>query len=166
MKRIILLMGILLFSWAVEAQNVKLPSSGDLKKAEQDVKKEADKSTSQTGIGKLIGQLTGSISDGAFTDAFKKDKSNFISKVNNVKDANGASNALQTLQGGMLPSAMEAGWGKVKDKWIKDAKTANTVKSVAAVTQTLEANIKDSSFKGSWSQARPAWQAALGALAK
>ena len=90
----------------------------------------------------------------------------FISKVNNVSDAAGASSALQSLQGGLLPSAMDAGWGKVKDKWIKDAKTAKTVKSVAGVAGTLESNISGKFFKGNWATARPAWEAALSTLAK
>lgn|GEM_PF-840604 len=166
MKARLFLVCFVLFAFGLQAQNLKVPTSTDLKKTEQSVKTEASKTSSQAGIGSLIGQLTGNISDNSFTDSFKKNKGDFISKVNNVNDAAGASSALQSLQGGLLPSAMDAGWGKVKDKWLKDAKTANTVKSVAGVAGTLESNISGKYFKGSWATARPAWEAALSSLAK
>ncbi len=166
MKTRTLLVFFVLASFLCHAQNIKLPTTTDVKKVEQNVKTEAAKTTDKANIGSLIGQLTSNISDKAFTDSFKKNKGDFISKANNIKDAAGASSALQSLQGGMLPTAMDAGWGAVKTKWVKDAKTANTVKSVASVAGTLESNINQSAFKGTWAQARPAWQAALGALAK
>ncbi len=166
MKTKLLIIASILLGFGVQAQNIQVPTSGDMKKLEQNVKSEAEKTTSQINIGSLIGQLTNNISSEAFTDSFKKNKSAFISKVNNVKDPSGASGALQTLQGGLLPSAMDAGWGSVKDKWVKDAKTASTVKSLAGLAGTLESNISDKYFKGDWAKARPAWQAALGALSK
>ncbi len=166
MKTTMLLFCFVMSACLVQAQNIKVPTSSDVKKVEQSVTSEAAKTTNQVSIGNLIGQLTGNISDNAFTDTFKKNKGDFISKTNNIKDASGASSALQTLQGGLLPTAMDAGWSKVKDKWVKDAKTASTIKGVAGVAGRLESNINDSFFKGTWSQARPAWQAALGALAK
>ena len=166
MKARMLLICFVLFAFGMQAQDIKVPTSTDVKKAEQNVKSEAAKTTNQTSIGSLIGQLTSGISDNAFTDSFKKNKGDFISKVNKVSDAAGASSALQSLQGGLLPSAMDAGWSKVKNKWIKDAKAANTVKSVAGVAGTLESNISGKYFKGSWATARPAWQAALSTLAK
>jgi hypothetical protein len=166
MKTRTLFICFVLAAFLSHAQDLKLPTSNDVKKAEQSVKTEAAKTTSQANIGSLIGQLTGNISDNAFTDKFKKSKGDFITKTNKITDGAGASTALQSLQAGLLPTAMDAGWGKVKDKWVKDAKTANTVKSVAGVAGTLESNINDSFFKGTWAQARPAWQAALGALAK
>ncbi|MCX6280351.1 MAG: hypothetical protein NTU51_00125 [Bacteroidetes bacterium] len=166
MKTTSLLICFVLFAFGIQAQNIKLPTNTDVKKAEQSATTEVGKTTSQANIGNLIGQLTNGISDNAFTDSFKKNKTAFVSKVNNVSDAAGASSALQTLQGGLLPTAMDAGWGKVKDKWVKDAKTANTVKTVAGVAGTLESNISGKYFKGSWATARPAWEAALSALAK
>jgi hypothetical protein len=166
MKTKIFFISFILSAFLSQAQDLKLPTSIDTKKAEQSVKTEAAKTTGQANIGSLIGQLTSNISDNAFTDSFKKNKGDFISKTNNISDAAGASSALQSLQGGLLPTAMDAGWGSVKGKWLKDAKTANTVKSVAGVAGTLESNISDSFFKGTWATARPAWQAALGALAK
>ncbi len=166
MKASVLFVCMILFAFIVNAQDLKLPTSKDVKNAERGVKSEAAKTTGQANIGSLIGQLTSNISDKSLTDSFKKNKGDFINKVSSVNDAAGASSALQTLQGGILPSAMDAGWGKVKDKWVKDAKTANTVKSVAGVAGTLEKNINSSAFKGSWSSARPAWQAALSTLAK
>lgn len=166
MKTKLFLISFILAAFLSQAQDLKLPTSVDTKKAEQSVKAEAAKTTGQANIGSLIGQLTSNISDNAFTDSFKKNKGDFISKTNNISDAAGASSALQSLQGGLLPTAMDAGWGSVKGKWLKDAKTANTVKGVAGVAGTLESNISDSFFKGTWAKARPAWQAALGALAK
>jgi len=166
MKARLLFIFFVLFAFGLQAQNVKIPTSTDVNKATKNATYEAAKATNQASIGSLIGQLTGNISDNAFTKSFKKNKSNFISKVNNVSDAAGASSALQSLQGGLLPSAMDAGWGKVKDKWIKDAKTAKTVKSVAGVAGTLESNISGKFFKGNWATARPAWEAALSTLAK
>ena len=166
MRATMLLIVFVLFAFGMQAQDIKVPTSTDVKKTEQNVKTEAAKTTSQANIGSLIGQLTSNISDNAFNDKFKKNKSDFISKVDKVSDAAGASSAIQSLQGGLLPTAMDAGWGKVKDKWIKDAKTANTVKSVAGVAGTLESNISSKYFKGSWASARPAWEAALSALAK
>jgi len=166
MRAISLLFCFIMSAYVSQAQNIKVPTSSDVKKVEQSVTSEAAKTTNQASIGNLIGQLTSNISDNAFTDSFKKTKGDFISKTNNIKDATGASNALQTLQGGLLPTAMDAGWSKVKDKWVKDAKTANTIKGVAGVAGTLESNINDNFFKGTWAKARPAWQAALGALAK
>jgi hypothetical protein len=166
MKTRLLLISFVMLAMLIQAQNIKLPTSTDVKKAEQGVKTEAAKTTDQASIGSLIGQLAGNISDASLTDSFKKNKSDFITKTNKVTDAAGASSAIQSLEAGLLPSAMDAGWGSVKNKWVKDAKTANTVKSVAGVAGTLEKNISSSSFKGTWAQARPAWQAALGALAK
>ena len=166
MRTSALLICLVFFAFTMNAQDLKLPTSNDVKKAEQNVKTETNKATSQANIGSLIGQLTNNISDKSLTDSFKKNKSAFVNKVNNIKDASGASSALQSLQSGILPSAMDAGWAKVKDKWIKDAKTANTLKSVAGVTSTLESNINSSSFKGNWATARPAWQTALSTLAK
>ena len=166
MKTTSLIIGFILLGFGVRAQNINIPTSGDLKKVEQNLKSETGKTISQANVGSLIGQLTNNISDNALTDSFKKSKGDFISKVNNVKDPSGASSALQTLQGGLLPSAMDAGWGSVKNKWVKDAKTASTVKSVAGLAGTLETNISDKYFKGNWAKARPAWQAALGALSK
>jgi hypothetical protein len=156
----------LLLGLGIQAQNIKLPGSADVKKVEQNVKSETGKVTEQANIGNVISQLTSNISDDALTSTFKKNKSDFISKTNNVKDAAGASSALQTLQGGLLPTAMDAGWGSVKDKWVKDAKTASTVKTVAGLAGTLESNVSDKFFKGSWATARPAWQAALSTLSK
>jgi len=156
---------ILLVS-GIQSQNIKLPGAADVKKAEQSVKSEASKVTNQANIGSAIGQLTGNISDGAFTESFKKNKSDFISKTNSVKDAAGASSALQSLQAGLLPTAMDAGWGSVKNKWVKDAKTATTVKQVASLTSLLESNVSDKYFKGDWAKARPAWQTALNTLSK
>jgi hypothetical protein len=166
MKARMFLVCFVLFAFGMQAQNIKVPTSSDVKKTEQSVKTEASKISSQAGIGSLIGQLTSNISDNAFTDSFKKNKGDFISKVNNVIDASGASSALQSLQGGLLPSAMDAGWGKVKDKWVKNAKTAKTLKSVAGVAGTLESKINGKYFKGGWATARPAWEAALSTLAK
>lgn len=166
MKTKLLIIGFILLGFGIQAQNIKVPTSGDLKRAEQNVKSEAEKATSQVNIGSIIGQLTNNISSEAFIDSFNKNKGSFISKVNDIKDPSGASSALQTLQGGLLPSVMDAGWGSVKDKWVKDAKTANTVKTVAGLASILESNISDKYFKGDWVKARPAWQAALGALSK
>jgi hypothetical protein len=166
MKKFIIFLFAILLITGIHAQNLKVPGSTDVKKAEQSVKNESSKATGTTNIGSLIGQLTSNISDEALTGAFKKNKSDFISKTNNVKDAAGASSALQSLQGGLLPTAMNAGWGSVKDKWVKDAKTANTVKSVAGLAGSLESNINSKFFKGNWAQARPAWQTALNTLSK
>jgi hypothetical protein len=166
MKRIIGFLFTVLLVSCIQAQNIKVPTSTDVKKAEQSAKSETAKVTETANIGSLIGQLTNNISDEALTSSFKKNKGDFISKTNNVKDAAGASSALQTLQGGLLPGAMDAGWGSVKDKWIKDAKTANTVKTVAGLTGTLESNLGDKYFKGTWAKARPAWQTALSTLSK
>jgi len=166
MKKTILFFFAILAASFVQAQTVKVPTKVNSDKAQETLKTEAGKTTDQAGIGSLIGQLTNNISDEAFTDSFKKNKSGFVSNLNNVKDAAGAANALQTLQGGLLPSAMDSGWGKVKDKWLKDTKTASSIKSVAGVTSTLESNINDKYFKGSWVKARPAWQAGLNTLAK
>ncbi len=166
MRTTVSLIFLVLFAFGMQAQNIKVPTTTDVKKAEQSVTTEATKAASQANIGSLIGQLTNGISDNAFTDSFKKNKTDFVSKVGNVSDAAGASSALQTLEGGLLPTAMDAGWGKVKDKWVKDAKTAKTVKSVAGIAGTLESNISPKYFKGNWATARPAWQAALSTLAK
>jgi len=166
MKTTVFFLCFIMFASGMHAQDLKLPTSADVKKAEQSATTEAAKVTSQANIGSLIGQLTNGISDNAFTNAFKKNKSDFVSKTSNIKDAAGASSALQSLQGGMLPSAMDAGWGKVKDKWIKNAKAAKTVKDVAGAAGTLESNISSKYFKGNWATARPAWQAALSTLAK
>ena len=166
MKAAALLISLALFAFGMQAQDLTVPTSKDVKNAEQNVKTEAAKVTDQANIGSLIGQLTNGISDNAFTDSFRKNKSDFVNKVNKVSDAAGASSALQSLQGGMVPAAMDAGWGKVRDKWIKDTKTAKTVKDVAGVAGTLESNISGKYFKGNWATARPAWQAALSALAK
>ncbi len=166
MKTRTFLLCFIMSAFLIQAQTLKVPTTKDVKKAEQSTKTEVAKTTDQASIGSLIGQLTGNISDNSFTDSFKKNKSDFVAKTNTIKDAAGASTALQSLQGGLLPTAMDAGWGSVKGKWLKDAKTANTVKSVAGLTGTLEKNLNPSVFKGSWGQARPAWQAALGALAK
>ena len=154
-----------LFATIMQAQ-IAIPSSADVKKAEQAATTEVSKASSQVNIGSLIGQLTNGISDNSFTDSFKKNKSDFVSKTSKVSDAAGASSALQTLAGGLLPAALDAGWGSVKSKWFKDAKTANTVKSVAGIAGTLESHISPKNFKGDWAAARPAWQAALGALSK
>ncbi|MEI7724133.1 MAG: hypothetical protein WCK09_03465 [Bacteroidota bacterium] len=166
MKKLFLFLLTVLLGYGIQAQNIKLPTSTDVKKAEQSAKSEAGKVTEQANIGSVISQLTSNISDDALTSSFKKNKGDFISKTNNVKDAAGASSALQSLQGGLLPTAMDAGWGSVKDKWVKDAKTASTVKTVAGLAGTLESNISDKYFKGSWASARPAWQAALSTLSK
>ncbi|MEI7983631.1 MAG: hypothetical protein WCI71_18430 [Bacteroidota bacterium] len=166
MKKLSMLICLLLFFTGIKAQDIKLPTTNDIKKAEQTVQTEAAKVTNQANIGQLIGQLTSGISDGAFTDAFKKNKGSFLGKANNIKDAAGASSAIQSLQGGLLPTAMDAGWSKVKTKWIKDAKMAKTVKSVAGVAEQLESNISDKFFKPDWLKARPAWQAALSAISK
>jgi len=164
-KLLVLLIGFTILS-GVYAQNLKIPTSTDVKKAEKDLKSETQKATSQLNIGSLISQLAGGLSDGAFTDSFKKNKSDFITKTNQVTDAGGASSALQSLQGGLASGAMDAGWAKVKDKWLKDAKSAKTVKEVAGLTGTLEGAINDKYFKGDWAKARPAWQTALQTLAK
>ena len=166
MKRLIAIFVTLAVACSLQAQNIKLPASTDVKKAEQSAKAQTGTVTGQANVGSLIGQLSGNISDDALTGALKKDKSEFISKANNAKDPAGASSALQSLEAGLLPAAMDAGWGTVKDKWIKDAKTANTVKSVASLTGTLESHISQKSFKGDWAKARPAWQTALNSLAK
>ena len=166
MKKSIIVLIAVLFGYGIQAQNIKLPTSTDVKKAEQSAKSETSKVTEQASIGNVISQLTSNISDDALTSSFKKNKGDFISKTNNVKDAAGASSALQSLQGGLLPTAMDAGWGSVKDKWVKDAKTATTVKTVAGLAGTLESNVSDKYFKGSWASARPAWQAALSTLSK
>ena len=156
---------MLLFAVFLQAQ-ISIPSSADVKKTQLAATTEVSKASSQANIGSLIGQLTNGISVNSFTDSFKKNKSDFVSKTSKVSDAAGASSALQTLAGGLLPAAMDAGWGAVKSKWFKDAKTANTVKSVAGIAGALESHISPNSFKGDWATARPAWQAALGALAK
>ena len=163
MKKTAVLLFIILLGYGIQAQNLKLPST-DAKKVEQAAKAEAG--AAQASIGNVIGQLTSNISDDAFTDSFKKNKSDFISKTNGVKDAAGASSALQSLEAGLLPTAMDAGWGSVKSKWIKDAKTASTVKTVAGLAGTLESNVSDKYFKGTWATARPAWQTALSTLSK
>jgi hypothetical protein len=166
MKKIIIVLAFVLPGFGIQAQTLKMPTSTDVKKAEQSAKSEASKVTEQANIGSVISQLTSNISDDALTSSFKKNKGDFISKTSNVKDAGGASSALQSLQGGLLPTAMDAGWGSVKDKWVKDAKTASTVKTVAGLAGTLESNISDKYFKGSWATARPAWQTALSTLSK
>ena len=166
MKKVIVILIAVFLVYGVQAQNIKLPATPDVKKVEQSAKTEAVKTTEQANIGSLIGQLTGNISDDALTGAFKKDKGDFINKTGSIKDAAGAASALQTLQGGLLPTAMNTGWGTVKDKWLKDAKTASSVKQVAGLTQTLESNVGSKFFKGSWAKARPAWQTALGTLSK
>ena len=166
MKTKMLLIVFVASAFLAQAQNLKVPTTTDVKKVEQTTKTEVAKTTGQANIGSLIGQLTGNISDNSFTDSFKKNKGDFISKTNKISDPTGASSALQTLEGGLLPSAMDAGWGSVKSKWIKDAKTASTVQTVAGLAGTREKNINTSVFKGSWAQARPGWQAALGALSK
>jgi len=166
MKKLIIGLGAVILCFGLQAQNIKLPGNADVKKAEQTVKSETTKVTEQASIGNVIGQLTSNLSDDAFTESFKKGKGDFVSKTNGVKDAAGASSALQTLEAGLLPGAMDAGWGSVKGKWLKDAKTANTVKTVAGLAGTLESNVNDKYFKGSWATARPTWQAALNTLSK
>jgi uncharacterized protein YidB (DUF937 family) len=163
MKKVFIFVLVTMCCYGVQAQNIKLPST-DTRKVEQAVKTETG--ANQASIGSIIGQLTSNISDEAFTDTFKKGKGDFISKTNGVKDAAGASSALQSLEAGLLPTAMDAGWGSVKNKWIKDAKTANTVKTVAGLAGTLESNLSDKYFKGTWATARPAWQTALSTLSK
>ena len=166
MKRSIILVLAAILVCGIQAQNIKLPATPDVTKAEQNVKGEATKVASQAHIGNLIGQLTSNISDDALTSSFKKGKSDFSSKVNNVNDAAGASSALQKLQAGLLPSAMDKGWNSVKDKWVKDAKTASTVKTVAGLACTLESKVSPKYFKGTWAQSRPVWQTALSTLSK
>lgn len=166
MKKLILITCAILFVSGIQSQNVKLPGTAEVKTAEQSVKSEASKVTNQANIGSAIGQLTSNISDGAFNESFKKNKSDFISKTNSVKDAASASSALQSLQAGLLPTAMDAGWASVKNKWVKDAKTATTVKQVASLISLLESNVSDKYFKGDWAKARPAWQTALNTLSK
>jgi hypothetical protein len=164
-KTIYFIFTVLLIS-NIQAQTVKVPTKANTNAAQTDLNPESALSANQADIGNLIGQLTNNISDEAFTDSFKKNKSGFMSSLNNVKDAAGASNALQTLQGGLLQSAMDSGWGKVKDKWIKDTKGASSIKSVASAASTLESNINDKFFKGNWAKARPAWQAGMNTLSK
>jgi len=166
MKKSILFVFTVLFMCGIQAQTLKIPTKADATKAQENVKTETDKTTGQANIGSLIGQLTNNISDNAFTDTFKKDKTGFINKLAGVKDAAGAASALKTLQGGLLPAAMGAGWGKVKDTWLKDVKAAGSLKSVAGLASTLESNIGANFLKSSWAQARPAWQAGLSALSK
>jgi hypothetical protein len=166
MKQSILFLFAVLFVCGIQAQTLKVPTKADAAKTQESIKTETNKATSQANIGSLIGQLTNNVSDNALTDTFKKDKAGFVNNLSKVNDAEGASKALQTLQGGLLPTAMDAGWAKVKDKWLKDAKTANSVKSVAGLASTLESNISVKNFKSSWAQARPTWQAGLNALSK
>ena len=91
MKKVVSLLILMAMATVVSAQDLKLPTSSDVKKAEQAVKSEAGKATSQANIGSLIGQLAGNISDGALTETFKKNKSDFISKTGKVTDVSGAS---------------------------------------------------------------------------
>ena len=134
MKTFGFLVLIFTISVGLQAQSLKTGTSTDLKKADQTVQTGAATVASQANIGSLIGQLTSNISDDAFTDAFKKDKSDFISKTSKISDAAGAASAIQSLQGGLLPSAMDAGWGAVKSKWLADSKSANTIQQVAGLT--------------------------------
>jgi hypothetical protein len=164
-KQIIFLLSVL-FACGIQAQTLKIPTKIDAAKTQENLKTETNKATSQANIGSLIGQLTNNISDNALTDSFKKNKTGFISSLANVKDAAGASTALQTLQSGLLPTAMNAGWSKIKDKWLKDAKAANSLKSISGVVNTLESNIKGKNFKSGWAQVRSTWQAGLSALSK
>jgi len=166
MKKSILIILAILVVCAVQAQLPKLPSKADMTKAQQSVKSETAGVTDQANPGGLISTLTNNISDTAFTDSFKKNKSGFLSSLSNVKDASSAGKALQTLQGGLLPSAMSKGWATIRDKWIKDAGTASTLKSFAGSAGTLESNISDKFFKSSWVKAHPAWEAGLKALSK
>jgi len=166
MKKSILLLFTVLIVLGISAQSLKVPSTADTKKAQSELNNQSSALADQTSIGSLIGQLTENISDDAFTDSFKKDKGDFIKKTNEVKDAAGASSALQSIQGGLLPMAMDAGWSKVKSNWLTNAKAANSIKSVAGITSQLESNISDKYFKGSWASMRPSWQAALNSLSK
>lgn len=166
MKKTLIPFFVVLFACAIQAQTLKVPTKSDAAKAKENLKTETAPVSNQANIGNLLSQLTNNISDDAFTDSFKKNKTGFLSSLGNVGDAAGASKALQTLQGGLLPTAMDSGWGKVKDKWLKDTKAANSVKSVAGVTSTLESNIDDKYFKGNWAKVRPAWQAGLNTLSK
>lgn len=166
MKKSIIFIFTFLIAFGVQAQTIKVPTKADAAKAQESVKNESNKATAQANIGSLIGQLTNNISENAFTDAFKKNKTGFANKLADIKDAAGAAGALQSLQGGLLPAAMGSGWGKVKDKWLKDVKAASSLKSVAGLVSMLESNIGNSFLKKSWTQARPAWQAGLNALSK
>ncbi|MEI7661895.1 MAG: hypothetical protein WCK34_06855 [Bacteroidota bacterium] len=145
------------------SQSLKLPKAEAVKKAGESVQKSA---TSNVSAGKLIGELTNSISDKSLTDAFKNQKAGFTEKTGKTTDAAGLGNSLATLGEGIKPGAMDAGWSAVKGKFIKDAKSASTVKAVAGLAGQLESHIKAESFNGSWAKARPAWQSALGTLSK
>jgi hypothetical protein len=145
------------------SQNLKVPKTDDLKKSGETVQKTT---TAPANMGNLLGELTNNISDNAFTEDFKKQKSGFTDKVNKTTDASGLGGSLAMLGGGLKTGAMDAGWGAVKDKFVKDAKSATTIKTVAGLAGQLESHISPSSFKGTWGQARPVWQSALNTLSK
>lgn len=166
MKTTKLIALLVLFSLGIQAQSLKTPTTTEVKKADQSVQTGAVTTANQASIGSLIGQMTNNISDDAFTDSFKKDKSDFIKKADNIQDPAGASSALQTLQDGLLPTALNAGWGAVKGKWLQDSKSAKTIQDVAGLTGTLESNINPKVFKGEWAKVRPGWQTALKTLSK
>jgi hypothetical protein len=147
----------------VNAQDIKVPTTKDIQKTENDATKQV---TSKANLGGLVGQLTSNLSDKAFTSDFLKKKDSFTKSTAGTTDAAGLSSSLQTLQGGLAPTAMDKGWSTVKGKWLKDAKTANSIKSVAGLTQTLESHITPSVFKGEWTKTKPVWESALGTLSK
>ena len=118
-------------------------------------------------IGKLITLFTGSLSSGAFTDAWNNGgKKEFTQKVKNNETMPVVRDQLSNLVTNYLTeSAFTAGWQSAKSKWLKDNKAANTVQTVAGSLLNLQQYINPSMFGPKWSKVQPVFEAGLRTLA-
>lgn len=119
------------------------------------------------GIGKLLTMFTGSLSSGAFTDAWNNGgKKEFTQKVKNNENMPVVRDQLSNLVTNyMTESAFTSGWQAAKSKWLSNNKAANTVQTVAGSLLNLQQYINPSMFGPKWTKVQPVFESGLKALA-
>jgi hypothetical protein len=112
--------------------------------------------------GQLLTQFANALKPSSFTDAFKSEKGNWLSKAQKVSDAVGVANSISSLAGFIKPGLFKEG-SSVQSI----LNTANTVKSMtdaAGLLKSLEGGLKPEAFLQGWSKQRVGWTSALNLL--
>jgi hypothetical protein len=111
--------------------------------------------------GKLLGQLVSALKPSSFTDAFKKEKTNWLDKAKGAADPASLASSVTSLTSFIKPGLFKTG---ALPGILSAAGAVKSMPQVGNLLKSLEGGLKPEAFASTWPAQKTGWLSALSML--